>query len=310
MRKSIFRNVQHRLEYGILMTFGAVLRMMPSRAVYAFIRFLGLFTYHVVRIRREVALENLRQALGKELTESELKRVARETYVNIGMTFIEMLLLPRLSRRLFEVVDISEISVLKRAYEQGKGVILISGHFGNWELNGASIGMAGYCPVVVAKRQSNPYVDAWILRYRESMNMRIITPGAPVRHILRALKNGEAVGLISDQDAGSRGVFVNFFGRPASTPRGAAELALKYSPHVIVCLTPRTGRGTYRTLFREIEVLDDDTVESLTQRYTTAMEEIIRQYPEQYFWMHRRWKTLPGNDNEKATKFDASGGEA
>jgi KDO2-lipid IV(A) lauroyltransferase len=303
------KNVQHRLEYGILMACGAVLRMMPSRAVYAFIRFLGLFTFHVVRIRRDVAMENLRQALGKELPERELERIAREAYVNIGMTFIEMLLAPSIAPHLSEVVDISELSVLKRAYDRGRGVMLVSGHFGSWELNGASIGRAGFPLTVVAKRQSNPYVDAWIQRNRENMNMRVIAPGAPVKHILRALKNGEVVGLISDQDAGVRGVFVNFFGRPAAAPRGAADLALKYGLPVLAIMTARIRPGKYRSFAREIEVRDDDTVETLTQRYTTAIEEIIRIYPEQYFWMHRRWKTQPGNSQGKPEKTDTGGGE-
>jgi KDO2-lipid IV(A) lauroyltransferase len=188
--------------------------------------------------------------------------------------------------------------------------MLVSGHFGSWELNGASIGRAGFPITVVAKQQSNPYVDAWIQRNRENMNMRIIAPGAPVRHILRALKNGETVGLISDQDAGKRGVFVNFFGRPASTPQGAAELALKYGLPVVMIMTARTSPGKYRSLAREIEVRDDDTVETLTQRYTASIEEIIRQYPEQYFWMHRRWKTQPGNARGEDNKTGYSEGAA
>jgi len=310
VRKDIFRNLRHRMEYSTLMSCGTVLRKMPLKLVYIFVRFLGLFTYHAARIRRDVAWENLRRSLGSELPEKELKRILRESYVSIGMTFIEMLLIPELSGRLSEVVDISEISVLRRAFERGKGVMLISGHFGSWELNGASIGRAGFPLTVVAKRQSNPFVDAWIQHNRESMNMRIIAPGASVKHIIRALKNGEAVGLISDQDAGARGIFVNFFGRPASTPRGGAELALKYGLPVVVSMTARTGPGKYRSFFQEIEVLENDTVASLTQRYTAVMEKIIRKHPEQYFWMHRRWKTRTRQAKENSEQAADAGGEA
>ena len=99
--------------------------------------------------------------------------------------------------------------------------------------------------------------------------------------------------MISDQDAGKRGVFVNFFGRKASTPGGAAQLAIKYGAPIVVTMSIRTACGRYKSIFREVEVRENDTVEELTQRFTTIMEEVIRQNPEQYFWMHRRWKTRP-----------------
>lgn len=294
MRNRTAPRLLHYLEYGVLMTLGAVLRMLPRPAVYAFAHGMSLLAFRVVGIRRKVTMENIREAFGESLTEVELERLAREAYINIGMTFIEMLFLPRFVGRVPELVDSSEIPVLSRIYERGKGAILVSCHFANWELNGASIGEAGFPVTVVAKRQSNPFADAWIHRCRERFRMKVINPGAPIRHILRALRAGEAIGLISDQDAGSRGVFVNFFGRPASTPRGAAELALKYQVPLVVSMSPRVGPGRYHGILREVEVRTDDTVESLTQRYTGAMEDIIREHPEQYFWMHRRWKTRPG----------------
>ena len=101
--------------------------------------------------------------------------------------------------------------------------------------------------------------------------------------------------MISDQDAGGDGVFVDFFGRKASTPRGAAQLALKFNVPIVVVMTLRTGNGRYRGVFKEIAVDENDTVETVTRRYTAYIEDVIREHPEQYFWMHRRWKTeVPG----------------
>lgn len=297
--KGITRHFLFRFEYAAIIFLSAIFRTLPRSALYGFARFLGLLAFHCIRIRRDLVMDNLWHSFGAAVPEHDLAKLAREVYINVGVTFAEMLLFPGLSHRLLDMVDMTELEVLRDACGRGKGVILISGHFGNWELNGSSIALSGIPVVVVAKRQSNPYVDAWITRYRKEFRMNIISPGAPVKHLIRALRNGEAVGLISDQDAGKRGVFVPFFGRPASTPRGAAELALRYGASVVVCMTVRLGPGKNKTLFREIEVHSNDTVESLTARYTSVMEDIIRTYPEQYFWMHRRWKTrpVPGTDD-------------
>ena len=287
------RNNLYRVEYGMLVACSRVFRSLPRGWVYKAARWFGLFAYHVVRARRSVVEENLRASFGAEKDERELARIARESYVNIAMTFIEMLLFQDLAGRLSDILDMSEAHILEAAYARGKGVVFVGCHFGSWELSGAFTGSLGHPLTAVAKTQANPYVDAWINRQRSRFHMRVISQGVTVRHIVRALRNGELVTLISDQDAGSRGVFVDFFGRKASTPRGGAELAMRFHAPIVVCLTVRTGPGRYHGIVREVEVRADDTVETLTQRYTRAMEDIIRQFPEQYFWMHRRWKTRP-----------------
>lgn len=281
-----------------LLTLSAIFLALPTGALYGFAKGLGVFAFTCVQIRRKVTLENLRASFGAEKTDPELERIAREAYINIAITFAEMLLFPKLHDQVLKMVDLDEVRLVREAAARGRGVMLISGHFGSWEMNGASMTTSGIPVVIVAKRQANPYVDAWITRYRKELNMNIIGTGAPVKHMVRALRNGEVVGLISDQDAGRKGVFVPFFGRPASTTRGAAELALRYGAPLLACMTVRLGQGKYKTLVREVEIHSDDTVESLTARYTKAMEDIIRLYPEQYFWMHRRWKTRPGSADD------------
>jgi Kdo2-lipid IVA lauroyltransferase/acyltransferase len=293
--KRILKNIVFRVEYTALLTLSSIFTALPEGALYAFAKVLGIFVFECVRIRRKVTFENLQASFGEEKTERELKRIAREAYINITITFAEMLLFPKLHNRVLEMVDLEEVHLVREAAAKGRGVMLISGHFGSWEMNGASMTTSGIPVVIVAKRQANPYVDAWITRYRKELNMSIIGTGAPVKQLVRALRNGEVVGLISDQNAGKRGVFVPFFGRPASTTRGAAELALRYGAPLLACMTVRLRQGKYKTLVRDVEIRSDDTVESLTARYTKVMEDIIRLYPEQYFWMHRRWKTRPGS---------------
>jgi KDO2-lipid IV(A) lauroyltransferase len=277
----------------MLVATSGVFRALPPGWVYAFARALGMFAYHVVRVRRGVVEENLLASLGAEKDERELARIARESYAHTAATFIEMFLFPDMAERVSDMVDMSEGRVIEDAYARGRGIVFVGCHFGSWEMSGACVGALGYPLTVVAKTQSNPHADAWINRHRERLHMRVISLGAPVKHIVRALRNGEIVGLISDQDAGSRGVFVDFFGRKASTPRGAAELAMRFRSPLLIGMTARTGPGRYRSMYREVEVRADDTVEILTQRYTRVIEDIVRQYPDQYFWMHRRWKSRP-----------------
>jgi Kdo2-lipid IVA lauroyltransferase/acyltransferase len=283
----------YRFEYGTLVTFSAIFKMLPERWVYGFARLLGLFAYHVLKVRRGVVEENLRASFGAEKDETELSLIARGSYINTALTFVEMLLFPGLAGRIGDMVDMSEGGIIEDAFSRGKGVVFIGCHFGSWEMSGACVGALGYPLSVVAKTQSNRLVEAWINRYRSRFHMRVISTGAPVKHIVRAIRNGEIVGLISDQDAGSHGVFVVFFGRKASTPRGAAEFALRFGAPVLIGMALRTEPGKYHSIYREVEVRPDDTVESLTQRYTRVIEDVIRIHPDQYFWMHRRWKSAP-----------------
>ncbi|MBT4484163.1 MAG: lysophospholipid acyltransferase family protein [Candidatus Latescibacteria bacterium] len=287
------RKIFHFAEYAVLRMLSVFLGMIPERLIYAIARIIGMFSWHCLRIRRNVTMTNLLHALGNESSEEELEKIAREAYINIGMTFIEALLLPKLKKRILEIVDMSDAGLMTRIIEKGRGLIIISCHFGSWELNGTSIAALGIPFTVVVKSQSNPYVDSYINRNREMIGMDVISRGASTKKIVRALRERGIVALISDQDAGNKGVFVSFFGRMASTPRGAAQLALKYETPMIVSMTKRTCPGRYKSIFKEVEIRDTDTVETLTQRFTTIMEDIIRQNPEQYFWMHRRWKTCP-----------------
>ncbi|MDP2982118.1 MAG: lysophospholipid acyltransferase family protein [Candidatus Latescibacter sp.] len=314
-KNGISKYLQHRLEFFSLLLLSALFNALPEKWVYALVRVIGLFVFHVVRLRRGVTLENLRNSFGRELSEAELEKIAESSYINIGMTFTEMLFFQRLLGQIRERMDMTETSLLARTFEKGRGVILVSGHFGNWELNSAGISKIGYPLTVVAKKQSNPLVDAYINRNRQTENLQLVSTGAPAKQVIRALRNREIVGLISDQDAGKNGIFVDFFGRKASTPRGGGELALKYDIPILAMATVRTAPGRYKFLVREVRIHSDDTVETLTQRYTAILEDIIRGHPEQYFWMHRRWKTQPskpvdGRKGDGTASAEINGGIA
>ena len=195
------------------------------------------------------------------------------------------------------MIEVKHIEVLHRLLRKGHGLITISGHLGNWELQGAAAAaIIKSTFTVAATKQSNPYIDRFITQRRNNLGMQVAGSKGARKLLLRALKNHEAIGLVADQNAGRDAVFVDFFGKLAATQPGPAQLALKYKAPIIVGAAIRTGPGKFRMLHQEVEILDDDTVESLTQRHVKILEGFIRQYPEQYFWMHRRWKRRPAHE--------------
>ncbi len=286
------KKLSHLIQYAFLRIIGAILAFLPPPLFYSFARGFAYFIYYIVPIRKQVAKENIFQALGNERTAEEIQRICRESYVNIGYTMLEMLIAPRQLNKIRSMVAMVDMEILQKNMEKNRGVILASAHFGSWELAGAAVAAAGIPATGVGAQQSNPYIDRYITQYRTKLGLTVLRPyHSSVKPLVRALKDNGVIGLISDQDSGESGVFVIFFGRLASTPVGTAQLALKFKTPILVALAIRAHPGKYQLRFREVEITDDDTVQTLTQKYTTIIEEFIRKNPEQYFWMHRRWKT-------------------
>jgi KDO2-lipid IV(A) lauroyltransferase len=202
-----------------------------------------------------------------------------------------------------EMIDLEE---LQRAWEEGKGVVVVTGHFGNWEIGGASMAARGFPVDVVVQRQRNPLFDAAITANRTRLGMTVIERKEAPRKVLRALKAGRVVGIVGDQNIRRGGVFVDFFGRPASTARGTALLAIRAGSPLVLGIARRMEGlpQRYRVSFERVEFspsgnLDED-VASLTEAHTRHLEKKVAETPEQYFWQHRRWKTRPpGDENSR-----------
>ena len=288
------KKILYLTEYALLKGFSVVLGLLPHGLVCFLFRILARFVYHVLRIRRQVAMANLAQAFGAELPPRQLAKICRDSYFHVGLNLVELLLLPRLKSRIAAMTEFSDTEQALRYAEQGQGLVVVSGHLGSWELAAAALASHGVPATVVTARLSNPYVDAMVNRNRSGLGITVVNSSADsLKPVVYAIKKGHIVGLVSDQNGGEQGVFVDFFGRAASTPPGAALLALRFQAPIFVAALIRTGPGRFRGIIREVPVYDKDTAQSLTQRYTTMLEEIIRAHPEQYFWMHKRWKTRP-----------------
>src|SRR5262245_6001589 len=249
-------------------------------------------------VRRKVAEENLARAF-PEQDERWRARVLAEHYRELGRVAADYARLPELVRapreRVFAVWQGEEHVSAARA--RGRGVVLLTGHLSNFELFAAAFGRIQPLAILV-KPLSNPGAEAWISGLRTAAGEDLLPTGAGVRGALRRLKAGGAVALVGDQDARRDGVFVPFFGRPASTPVGPAWLSLASGAPIVFGTCLRAPDGRYEARFRatlepEGEAGDPHAVTELTRRHTALLEAAIREQPESWFRLHKRWKTVP-----------------
>jgi Kdo2-lipid IVA lauroyltransferase/acyltransferase len=220
--------------------------------------------------------------------------------------------------RVGEMVDIPGASweALREALAEGRGVILATGHYGNWEMAAAAIAARGVPIEAIVKRQSNPLVDARIAATRRALGVETIEMGQARREVPRALLSGATVGIVADQDARRSGVWVPFFGLPASTHRGPALFSLRLGSPLFAAVARRLPDGRYLLDGERIDTTPRGPIEDDVARITAAvaahLEREIRKDPAQYFWLHKRWKTRPAEEHlprEAGTRGNGGRGE-
>jgi len=198
------------------------------------------------------------------------------------------------------MVEIEGMENFDVALEHGAGAILFTGHFGNWELLGALIARCGYPIHVTDTNHSNRRVHELISDLRIRQGMKIIAPSEPLSRIMDVVSRNGFVAYLADQDARHHGIFVDFFGRPASTVRGPAICSVRLGCPIVAGFLIREGHDRHRAVFEKPMWPDrslgsSEAVHELTQRFTLLLEKYVREHPGQYFWMHRRWKTAPAH---------------
>ncbi len=291
--------VRDSFEYAVVLVLARIASAMPIKVSLDFGARLGDLTFSLLRVRRKVTFANLRFAFGTEKSPEDIELIARKTYRNFGRMLMEFARFPKLTKKdIAELITFSNPDLLERALGQGKGVIFLSGHFGNWEMMAGAIAMRIGAPLnVLVARQRNRLVDSLMNSFRLSLNVNPIPVGISVKSILRILKDGGVVGILADQDSRKRGVFVDFMGHPASTPKGPAAIALRMKVPVLMVFAVRDG-PRHRIFIEDLDIPDnieddEDGIRLFTQVYTEVLERYVRRYPDHWFWMHRRWKTKP-----------------
>ena len=291
------RRLKHRLEHAVVRR---LLRSFAARPLDAAIERgarLGRLWHALDWRHRRLAVRNIRLALG--LDPASAAHAARASFENIGRTLAEFALAAERTDELLARVELEGIGRLHQAMGRGRGVIILSGHCGNWELSGARL--AREVPLTsVARAMANPLVEEAVAAQRRAAGVRTVDSREAAREVLRILRRGEAIAVLLDQNA-SRGerVFVNFLGRPAATNFGPAMLALKSGAPVLPAFTARGADGRHRGWIGEpIEPASAEgrgtSVGVTTARYTAAIEAWVRRHPDQWFWVHDRWKRSPG----------------
>jgi KDO2-lipid IV(A) lauroyltransferase len=285
--------------YLLVLLFIKTLRLMPRRPALAMMGRLGRLAFLLAKGPRQRTIDHLAGVYGREKSRPEIIKLARAVFIHFATVAADMLRLPNLIRNdLNRLVTARGTEHLDRAFKEGKGVIILTCHFGNWEVMAAWLARNGYPMKAVGTALFDPRLDKLLIEIRTSAGNTAITRGKATRDIIRALKKGEAVGILIDQDTKSEGVFVNFFGRPAHTPSGPAILARRLDVPIIPVFMYLNSEMHYELEclppLPQVRTTDEAAdITTNTQKISDVYEAMIRRFPEQWVWMHKRWKTRP-----------------
>jgi Kdo2-lipid IVA lauroyltransferase/acyltransferase len=281
--------------YNLIMTLGVLVRSVSREKSTVIARFFGDVGYDLLKVRRKLVTQNLVLTF-PEKSLSEIDTIARQVYRNQAENVIEMLRLPMIKTAADAslLLDIDASELLAKTIGQKKGGVLLSAHFGNWELFGLCAGLLVTPATIVVKRLKNNEIDQQINTWRTMHGNRIIYKGKALREGMRTLGKGGILTVLGDQSDPGGSFYTEFLGRRTSVFLGPAYLALKAGVPIFVGMCRRIGDGRYIVECEEIDMSGLGTAktdaEELARRYTKVLERFIYQYPEEWFWLHNRWK--------------------
>ncbi|UCG60717.1 MAG: lysophospholipid acyltransferase family protein [Candidatus Zixiibacteriota bacterium] len=290
-------NVKHIVEYLLAKAGYAVANRLSDRIADNFAVMLGNLGFRLMNSRRAVAIDNLRQAFGSEFNDEQTGDITRKVFQNIARTLIEIARFGRTGEEGVRRIVVGDgEKYLRQAREYGKGALLLTAHFGNWELLGAWVSAVGYQIDHLVGVQHNPRMHSLINHWRQQMGAGVIEVNrSSMRRVFQSLKANRLIGYAADQHAPAQNLVLDFFGRRASIAAGPARFAVrtgclilpmmlrreKYDRHILIAREPIRPPHTGD---------EEENVLTITRTYLAFWEEIIRQYPDQWLWTHRRWK--------------------
>jgi len=294
------------LTYVAVRLFAMFVHMLDMRTNYRIAQRLGDVLYLVDRRHRHRAMGHIQRSF-PDWPEETVRRVAKGSMRSLVYLGLEVLLTTRYiqpGRWARYIYLTNQAENLRLLLARNRPLIYVTGHFGNWELVGYVLARFGFPTFSVARRMDNPYLDRYVFEIREHTGQTILDKRSATGMIGDLLDNNEVIGFVADQDAGRKGVFVDFFGRPASTYRSIALLAIRHEAPIVVGFGRRIDEqykfeiGVRRIIHPDEWAGLDDPLTWITQEYTREIEEIVRAAPEQYLWVHRRWKHRPNGQAE------------
>lgn len=288
--------MKNRIEYIVFRLFSYCFKIFGLNLSRKFATALAFVFFHFIPIRKKVVIENLKLAF-PENDSATNQKLTFNIYKSFAITLVEILYLPFISKsRMIKAVHCTNPELILEKYKEGKGVILLSSHFGNWEYGAISVGIQiKHSLSVVVKPLRNSLVDEFMNKGRTKFGNEVVPLGISIRRTYQTLKEKKIVAMVADQRGPIEGVKVDFFGKKASIYTGPAALAIKTGAPILCGIPIRVEDFKYRMTLVEIPQsnLPDEVAEKekeISQRYTSYLESVIRQYPEQWLWMHKRWK--------------------
>ncbi len=288
--------MQNHIEYFFFRLAYLFIRLFSFKNVQRLGSGFGGFIFSVIGIRKKLLLDNLRHAF-PEKTEEEIIMIAKASFQNLIMAYFEILYLDKLTaEQIRRYISFPEREKIKSFLESGKGLIVLTGHYGNWEL--CALAVSVHVPAkytIIVQKQRNPFVNDFITSMRSRFGTKLILMEHALRDSLRALSQNEIVALIADQSGPESGIYAKFFGRPASTHQGPAVFQLRSGAPMIMVMLVREGLSKFKIELEEIDTTNltgttEEKMIELTQRHVSVLEKYIRLHPEQWLWMHKRWK--------------------
>jgi KDO2-lipid IV(A) lauroyltransferase len=294
------------MAYVGLRLFAAGLNMFDIRTNYRTARWLGELLWRIDRKHRRIACAHVRLSF-PDWSDAQVERVARKSMAGMAYLVIEVLFTPRLItprtwKRHVRFTNMTE--GIRLVLRQQSGAILLTGHFGNFEIVGYTLATLGFSTVAVARPLDNPYIWDYMTHILERTGQRFLYKKGAMASATDVLDAKDSLSIVGDQDAGRKGLFVDFFGRPASTYKSIALLAIRYNVPIVVGYGKRLSDrfefeiGVQRIIYPAEWQDKEDQPLWVTQEFTRALEDMVRLAPEQYLWVHRRWKHRP--DGTKA----------
>jgi KDO2-lipid IV(A) lauroyltransferase len=298
-------SLRHRLEFFMLRILEYPFRVLPFRLALRTGAVLGTLCAWVLPVRKRVMRANIQRAFGSSIPKHRLRTLMRRCYRYSGISAVEFMRLRTRSDAQIknQVLRIEgEHHYLQLGGTSG-GFIALTGHLGNWEFMGAYFSAEGLRVSVIAKPIHNPFVNDYVNRIRQEKGYEVISTDEGMKKIVSRLKASGAVVFLADQDARKTGIFVEFFGSPASTHTGPALFMTRLRIPILPVFDIRVGLDKHVIIFHPPiyppqEADKTEAIRLVTEQHVRILEDMVRQYPDQYFWYHRRWKTQPGRDSK------------
>ena len=280
--------LKNSITYNSLILLSNLGQSLKPETQYHYANKLGYFCYRFLKIRQKEARKNISIAFPNK-SERVRENILKDSYRFFIYSSMQFLSLPKSINN--SNISVKGIQHLNNALKKKKGVLLVSGHFGLWELLLGWFGVNKYPLLLIGQKQNNIGADKFINELRKNNGIKILPRKSPLKLMYKSLENNDILALASDQDAKKSGVFINFFGMKASTPKGAALFHLKSKSPIIFVTCHMENINNYILNILPVKTYQQSDIESITISYTCLLENIIKEHPEQYFWFHRRWKT-------------------